>query len=86
MSRPVQSCLPHRSISISGIQNFPGSAKGPRLCISAESYAKSVEISSPDCDLLLSDNYFDLNGGSREIEILEGDPKEIRLRSVYDIR
>ena len=60
--------------------------KGTRLCISAESYAKSVEISSPDCDLLLSDNYFDLNGGSREIEILEGDPKEIRLRSVYDIR
>ena len=60
--------------------------KGNRLCISAESYAKSVEISSPDCDLLLSDNYFDLNGGSREIEILEGDPKEIRLRSVYDIR
>ena len=60
--------------------------QGNRLIVSGNAYAKSVEISSPDTDLLLSDNYFDLNGGSREIEILEGDPREIRLRSVYDIR
>ncbi len=60
--------------------------EGDRLIISASAYARSVEISSPDCDLLLSDNYFDLNGGEREIQILSGDPKEIRLCSVYDIK
>lgn len=56
------------------------------ISISAEAYAKSVEISSPDCDLLLSDNYFDMNGGCRTVEILEGAPKTLELRSVYDIR
>ena len=54
--------------------------------VSADAYARSVEISSLDCDLLLSDNYFDLNADEKEVEILSGDPKEIKLRSVYQIR
>ncbi len=57
-----------------------------KITVHAEAYAKSVEISSPDCDLLLSDNYFDMNGGSVTVDILEGRPKSLKLRSVYDIR
>lgn len=57
-----------------------------RITVHASAFAKSVEISSPDCDLILSDNYFDMNGGSVTVDILEGEPKELRLRSVYDIR
>ena len=60
--------------------------EGSRLIVSADAYARGVEISSPDCDLLLSDNYFDLNADEKEVEILSGDPKEIKLRSVYQIR
>lgn len=66
--------------------NLTWKREGNSLTISADAFAKSVEISSPDCDLILSDNYFDLNAGSRSIEILESDPQTITLKSVYDIR
>ena len=49
-------------------------------------YARSVEIDSPDSDFILSDNYFDMNAGSKTVKIVEGTPKTIKLRSVYDIR
>ena len=60
--------------------------KGDEITVFADAYAKSVEIDSPDSDFILSDNYFDLNGNSKTVKILEGKPKTIRLRSVYDIR
>lgn len=56
------------------------------ITIFADSYAKSVEIDSPDSDFILSDNYFDMNAGSKTVKILDGTPKTIKLRSVYDIR
>ena len=34
-------------------------------------------------DLLLSDNYFDLNGESKTIKILGGKAENIKVRSVY---
>jgi beta-mannosidase len=60
--------------------------KDGSIIIKAEAYAKGVEISSPDCDLLLSDNYFDMNAGTVTVKILEGSPNELRLRSLYNIR
>ena len=60
--------------------------KGDELTVYADSYAQYVEIDSPDCDFVLSDNYFDMNAGSKTVKILEGDPQNICLRSVYDIR
>ncbi len=59
---------------------------GDEITVYADAYAKYVEIDSPDSDFVLSDNYFDMNSGSKTIKILEGAPKTIRLRSVYDIR
>ena len=53
--------------------------------VKAETYAKSVEILNDQEDLVLSDNYFDLNGGSKTVEILRGKPENLRLRSVWDI-
>ena len=60
--------------------------QGDEITVYADCYAKYVEIDSPDSDFLLSDNYFDMDGGSRTVKILKGNPKTIRLRSVYDIR
>ncbi|MBQ9071243.1 MAG: glycoside hydrolase family 2 protein [Clostridia bacterium] len=60
--------------------------EGDEIIVSAEAYAKSVEIDSPDCDFILSDNYFDMNGGEKRVKILKGNPKNLRLRSVFDIR
>ena len=60
--------------------------KGDELTVYADAYAQYVEIDSPDCDFVLSDNYFDMNAGSKTVKILEGKPENIRLRSVYDIQ
>lgn len=59
---------------------------GDEITVFANSYAKYVEIDSPDSDFLLSDNYFDMSKGSKTVKILRGKPKTIKIRSVYDIR
>ena len=59
---------------------------GDEITVSAKAYAKSVEILNENEDLVLSDNYFDLNGDSKTVKVLSGDVSKIRLRSVYDIK
>ena len=66
---------PHLSVSVSG----------EWITVKADAYAKSVEIIPVDGDVRLSDNYFDLNGDSKEVKILSGDASAFRVRSVYDI-
>lgn len=60
--------------------------EGDELVISAAAYAKSVEVQNAAEDLLLSDNYFDLNAGEKRVKVLSGDTNCIHLRSVFDIR
>jgi len=59
--------------------------EGNRITVSASKYAKSVEILNDNEDLILSDNYFDLNADSKTVEVLSGKIDNLRLRSVYDI-
>lgn len=58
---------------------------GDCITVSAKTYAKSVEILNDNEDLILSDNYFDLNGNSKTVKVLSGKIDNIRLKSVYDI-
>lgn len=58
---------------------------GDCLVVTSAAYARSVEIDCPDSDMVLSDNYFDMNAGERRVHILRGAPGTLRLRSVYDI-
>ncbi len=60
--------------------------EGDEIVVSANSYAKSVEIQNESEDLLLSDNYFDMNAGETRVKVLSGSTENLRLRSVYDIR
>ena len=61
--------------------------QGDTIIVSANAYARSVEIDFADEDVVLSDNYFDMDAGTRTVKILRGIPgKELILRSVYDIR
>ena len=53
--------------------------------VRAKTYAKNVEILNQMEDLILSDNYFDMNAGEKRIRIISGKPDNLRLRSVYDI-
>lgn len=66
--------------------NLTWEKEGNIIRVSASAYAKSVEILNEEEDLVLSDNYFDLNGDTKEVEILSGNADTLRLRSVYDIR
>ena len=60
--------------------------EGDEIVVSAGAYARSVEIRNEQEDLVLSDNYFDMNGGERRVRILSGNPDGVKVRSVYDIR
>jgi beta-mannosidase len=59
---------------------------GDIITVSAEAYAKSVEIYSDSEDFLLSDNFFDMNAGEKTVMVLRGKAEDVRVRSVYDIR
>ena len=64
--------------------------EGDEIVVTADAYAKSVEILNDREDMILSDNYFDMNAGEKRVKILRspsGMPKseELRLRSVCDI-
>lgn len=60
--------------------------QGAEITVTAGAYAKSVEIQNEAQDLVLSDNYFDLNGDSKTVKILRGEPTGLKVRSVYDIK
>jgi beta-mannosidase len=55
---------------------------GDDITVTAAAFAKAVEITSPDCDIRLSDNYFDLHGGQKTIKLIAGEPKTLTARSV----
>lgn len=66
--------------------NLAVRVEGDELVVTADAFAKSVEIRNANDDFILSDNFFDINGGERRVKILKGEPEGIEVRSVYDIR
>ncbi len=65
--------------------NLSYEVDGNKITIHAESFAKSVEIRNDNDDLILTDNFFDMNAGTKTVEVLNGEITSLRLRSVYDI-
>ena len=59
--------------------------EGDEIVVTASAYARSVELRC-GADVVLEDNFFDMNGGERRVKILRGEAKEVSARSVYDIR
>ena len=59
--------------------------KDGEIVVSARAYARSVEIQCGP-DVVLEDNFFDMDAGQRRVKILRGEPEDPRVRSVYDIR
>ena len=60
--------------------------KDGEIIIHSDAYAKSVQIEGVEGDLILEDNFFDMEKGEKRIRILSGESKTLILRSVYDIR
>ena len=61
-------------------------AEGDEIVVSAGGYAGSVEIRNDNDDLVLTDNFFDMNGGTKRVRILRGKAEGLSVRSIYDIR
>ena len=59
--------------------------EGDEIVVTAHAYARSVEIQCGP-DVVLQDNFFDMNAGSRRVKILRGTPENPDVRSVFDIR
>ena len=55
------------------------------ITVTADAYAKNVELIPVNGEARLSDNYFDMNGGETRIRIVSGDATQFRARSVYDL-
>ena len=59
---------------------------GGDIVVSADAYAKDVEIRNANDDLVLSDNFFDMEPGERRVRVLRGDASALTARSSRDIR
>jgi beta-mannosidase len=60
--------------------------EGDSIVVSAAAYAKYVFISNDNDDLVLSDNFFDMDKGVKVVKILSGKAENLTVKSVYDIR
>ncbi len=59
--------------------------EGDEIVVTAGAYARSVELRCGG-DVLLEDDFFDMNAGERRVKVLRGTPGQVSARSVYDIR
>jgi beta-mannosidase len=66
--------------------NLSVSVDGDKIKVKADAYARYVEILNEDGNLILSDNYFDMNKGEVVVSVVEGNTKGLKVRSVYDIK
>ncbi|MBQ8726084.1 MAG: glycoside hydrolase family 2 protein [Clostridia bacterium] len=62
------------------------SVHGDEITVSASHYAKSVYIYNESDDMILSDNFFDMEKGEKTVKILSGKPVGLKVKSVYDIK
>jgi len=58
---------------------------GDEITINAAAFAKNVELQTDNPDALLSDNFFDMNPGTKVVKIVRGEVKEVKARSIFDI-
>ena len=58
---------------------------GEEIVVKSNAYAAQVELEGVDGDLLLSDNYFDMERGEKRVRILSGNATMVRVRSLYDL-
>lgn len=59
--------------------------RGDTLLVTSHAYAKQVWLESEDADLLLDDNAFDMNPGTKVVRVVQGSAEKVRGRSVWDL-
>ena len=59
--------------------------EGEMVCIRSSAFAKGVELGNKDGDLLLSDNYFDMDAGVERVRVMQGSMEGLSVRSIYSL-
>ena len=59
--------------------------RGDTIIVTSHAYAKQVWLESEDADLLLDDNAFDMNPGTKVVRVVRGSAEKVRGRSVWDL-
>lgn len=58
---------------------------GDTIIVTSRAYAKQVWLESEDADLLLDDNAFDMNPGTKVVRVVRGSAEQVRVRSVWNL-
>ena len=58
---------------------------GDTIIVTSHAYAKQIWLESEDADLLLDDNAFDMNPGTKVVRVLRGAAEKVSVRSVWDL-
>lgn len=56
---------------------------GDEIIISSQAYSKYLAIVNDNDDLILFDNYLDMNKGIVKVKILSENPKNLKVKSVF---
>ena len=59
--------------------------RGDTLVVTSRAYAKQVWLESEDADLLLDENAFDMNPGTKVVRVVRGSAEKVSVRSVWDL-
>ena len=59
---------------------------GDQIKVKANAFTKYVFISNENDDLILSDNFFDMEKGEKTVKILSGKAENLKVKTVYNIR
>ena len=59
---------------------------GDEITIKAAAFARYVYIYNKNDDLILSDNFFDMNKGSKKVKIVSGNATNLKVKTVFDIK
>jgi beta-mannosidase len=61
------------------------SVNGDEITVKASAFARYVYIYNKNDDLILSDNFFDMNKGKKTVKIISGEAKDLAVKTVFDI-
>ena len=59
---------------------------GDEIVVKANAFAKYVMIEGIDGDLILSDNFFDMEKGEKRVKILKGKATKLAIKSLFDMQ
>ena len=62
------------------------SVNGDEITVKADAYAKYVFIDNKAGDLVLEDNFFDMDKGEKTVKVLSGTLSDLKIKSVFDIK